>query len=139
MYILLLRPGGTAAAWFGNRSINIQSEDGNDSVTIKKISPVSADLFGSACYTYQHGKFRERYRDLTRFDARLDLCSASALAKRALNIFKSSSLSNAEKSLSSPRLSFIFQQQVLSLVLLNIVVYIYVYIDRYIVFIQKPM
>lgn len=107
--------GGTFAAWFGGRetsSIDIESQDRGIPVTMKKRSPINADLFGSACFTFQHGKFRKRYGDLTRIDARLDICSASGLAKRALNIFKSSSVSNAENSLSSPRLNLSFQQQV---------------------------
>ncbi|TXG62462.1 hypothetical protein EZV62_009456 [Acer yangbiense] len=106
--------GGTFAAWFGGResSMAVESQDRDVSMTMKKRSPLNADLFGSVCYTFQHGWFRKPFGDLTRFDARLDVCSASGLAKRALNIFKSSSVNNAEKSLSSPRLNLIFQQQV---------------------------
>ncbi|KAK0583284.1 hypothetical protein LWI29_035417 [Acer saccharum] len=106
--------GGTFAAWFGGResSMAVESQDRDVSMTMKKRSPLNADLFGSVCYTFQHGWFRKPFGDLTRFDARLDVCSASGLAKRALNIFKSSPVNNAEKSLSSPRLNLIFQQQV---------------------------
>ncbi|XP_024022274.1 protein TRIGALACTOSYLDIACYLGLYCEROL 4, chloroplastic [Morus notabilis] len=89
--------GGTCAAWFGDR---------------QKRSPLSADLFGSVCYTFQHGCFRKFYGDLTRVDARLDICSASAIAKRVLNSFKSSSSDNTEDPASHPRLNLIFQQQV---------------------------
>ena len=84
--------------------------DGNSSTTTQKRSPVSADFFGSVCYSFQHGKFRELYGDLTRIDARLDIGSASALAKRVVNCFKSSN--TAIDPISSPRINLIFQQQV---------------------------
>ncbi|KAK8484523.1 hypothetical protein V6N12_057759 [Hibiscus sabdariffa] len=51
--------------------------------------------------------FRKLYGDLTRVDARLDIFSLSSFAKR---VFKGSS--SADKSLLSPRLNLIFQQQV---------------------------
>ncbi|KHG28237.1 hypothetical protein F383_11760 [Gossypium arboreum] len=99
--------GGTCAAWFGKGSRNVESQsEDNIPTTNNKRSPLSADFFGSACYTFQHGQFRKLYGDLTRVDARLDLSSLSSFAKR---IFQSSS---ANKSLSSPRLNLIFQQQV---------------------------
>ncbi|MBA0864061.1 hypothetical protein Goshw_029418 [Gossypium schwendimanii] len=99
--------GGTCAAWFGKGSKNVESQsEDNIPTTNNKRSPLSADFFGSACYTFQHGQFRKLYGDLTRVDARLDLSSLSSFAKR---IFKSSS---ANKSLSSPRLNLIFQQQI---------------------------
>ncbi|MBA0562810.1 hypothetical protein Golob_007831, partial [Gossypium lobatum] len=99
--------GGTCAAWFGKGSKNVESQsEENIPTTNNKRSPLSADFFGSACYTFQHGQFRKLYGDLTRVDARLDLSSLSSFAKR---IFKSSS---ANKSLSSPRLNLIFQQQI---------------------------
>ncbi|KAL5795131.1 hypothetical protein ACOSP7_003725 [Xanthoceras sorbifolium] len=106
--------GGNFAAWFGGResSLAVESQDMDISMTTKKRSPLNADLFGSLCYTIQQGRFRKPFGDLTRLDARLDICSASGLAKRTLNIFKSSSVSNAENSLSSPRLNLIIQQQV---------------------------
>ncbi|KAK8570501.1 hypothetical protein V6N13_003176 [Hibiscus sabdariffa] len=72
-----------------------------------KRSPLNVDLFGSACYTLQHGQFRKLYGDLTRVDARLDIFSLSSFAKR---VFKGSS--SADKSLLSPRLNLIFQQQI---------------------------
>ncbi|GKU88556.1 hypothetical protein SLEP1_g2806 [Rubroshorea leprosula] len=101
--------GGMCAAWFGGKkgSISIESEGKGDLPTVtKKRIPFSADLFGSVCYTFQHGRFRNKYGDLTRVDARLDMCSVSALAKR---IFKGSSVSN---NIAYPRLNLIFQQQV---------------------------
>lgn len=85
--------GGTCEAWFGGK------ENTND-----KRSPLGADLFGSMCFAVQHGKFRKPYGDLTRFDARLDVSSVSALA----NLKSSSSV--------SPQLNLILQQQVLTIV-----------------------
>ncbi|KAJ9680437.1 hypothetical protein PVL29_019688 [Vitis rotundifolia] len=99
--------GGTCEAWFGGSR---EHGDGS-SADAKKRSPFGADLFASACCTFQHGQFRKRYGDLTRVDARLNICSASALAKRVSNLF-SSSVNGAKDPLSSPRLNLIFQQQV---------------------------
>ncbi|GMY22953.1 protein TRIGALACTOSYLDIACYLGLYCEROL 4, chloroplastic [Fagus crenata] len=107
--------GGTCAAWFGGRKSPVPAasrEDEDISLNAKKRSPLSADLFGSVCYTYQHGNFRKLYGDLTRIDARLDICSASAFARRVLNGLKRSSVNSAENPVSSPRLNLIFQQQV---------------------------
>lgn len=86
--------------------------DGDILLNAKKRNPLSADLFGSVCYTFQHGRFRKLYGDLTRIDARLDICSASAFATRVLNGLKKSSIDRAEIPASSPRLNLIFQQQV---------------------------
>lgn len=86
--------------------------DEDVSVNARKRSPLSADLFGSLCYTFQHGNFRNLYRDLTRVDARLDICSASAFATSVLNGLKRSSVNRAENPASSPRFNLIFQQQV---------------------------
>ena len=90
-------------------------EHGGISMSTSKRSPLSADLFGSVCYTFQHGNFRKYYGDLTRVDARLDISSASAFTKRVLNGFKSSSSNLVEDPNAHPRLSLIFQQQVLFL------------------------
>ncbi|KAL4379011.1 hypothetical protein GQ457_02G000060 [Hibiscus cannabinus] len=100
--------GGTCAAWFGKYSENVESQ-GDDTLPTSnnKRSPLNVDLFGSACYTFQHGQFRKLYGDLTRFDARLDIFSLSSFAKRASRVS-----SSADKSLLSPRLNLIFQQQV---------------------------
>ncbi|KAJ4727324.1 Protein TRIGALACTOSYLDIACYLGLYCEROL 4 chloroplastic [Melia azedarach] len=111
--------GGTCEAWFGSKEANA-SQDGHVSTTTKKRSPLSVDLFGSICSTLQHGKFRKPYGDLTRLDARLDISSFSCLAQRAMNTFSSNSVSNADNSLSSPRLNLIFQQQVLGPVVFGI-------------------
>ncbi|GMH22355.1 hypothetical protein Nepgr_024198 [Nepenthes gracilis] len=106
--------GGTCGAWFGGKENTFNLESAVDSKHIgKKRSPLFADLFGSVCYTFQHGKFRKIFGDLTRVDARLDICSASSFAKSiAKSVFRSSSDNSLENSLSSPRLSVIFQQQV---------------------------
>ncbi|XP_062000529.1 protein TRIGALACTOSYLDIACYLGLYCEROL 4, chloroplastic [Rosa rugosa] len=107
--------GGSFAAWFqdGHSPVAVELRgDGNTSSSTKKRSPVSADFFGSICYRFQHGKFRELYGDLTRIDAHLDIGSASALAKRVVNGFKSSSANSAIDPMSSPRINLIFQQQV---------------------------
>ncbi|KAJ6328250.1 hypothetical protein OIU77_010023 [Salix suchowensis] len=107
--------GGTSAAWFGGSESSPSTElhvDMDTSISTKKRSPLNADLFGSVCYTFQHGRFAKLYGDLTRVDARLDICSASSLAKRVYNIFRRSSFSNADNPLSSPKLSLILQQQV---------------------------
>ncbi|XP_015866247.3 protein TRIGALACTOSYLDIACYLGLYCEROL 4, chloroplastic [Ziziphus jujuba] len=93
--------GGNCTMWFDSSNI-----------APKKRSPFGADLFGSVCYTFQHGKFKELYGDLTRVDARLDICSASAFAKRLINGIRRSSVNSAEDPMSSPRLNLIFQQQV---------------------------
>ncbi|XWS45773.1 hypothetical protein CRYUN_Cryun14cG0008100 [Craigia yunnanensis] len=102
--------GGTCAVWFGKYSTSAVSQrEGNIPTSNNNRSPLNADLLGSICYTFQHGQFRKLYGDLTRVDARLDICSLSSFAKR---VFKSSSVGTADNSLSSPRLNLIFQQQV---------------------------
>ncbi|XP_024964383.1 protein TRIGALACTOSYLDIACYLGLYCEROL 4, chloroplastic [Cynara cardunculus var. scolymus] len=83
--------GATCEAWFGGKNF--------DDNTNTKRSPFGADLFGSICFAFQQGKFRKRYGDLTRFDARLDL------AKGFSDTLNSSSV--------SPQLNLILQQQVL--------------------------
>lgn len=107
--------GGTCGLWFGGRkgSMTVESGgNGNVSISTKKRSPFSADLFGSVCYSFQHGQFKELYADLTRVDARLDICSASAFAQRFLHGLRKSSVNTAVDPMSSPRLNLIFQQQV---------------------------
>ncbi|KAH0889989.1 hypothetical protein HID58_052418 [Brassica napus] len=80
----------------------------------EKRSLISADAFGSACYTFQKGRFSKLYGDLTRVDARVDVSSASALAKRIFSAVRRSKGSNKtdDDTSGSPRLSLIFQQQV---------------------------
>lgn len=100
--------GGTFAAWLGKDSTTAESQrEGNIPTTKNKRSPLNADLFGSVCYTFQHGQFRKLYGDLTRVDTRLDISSLPSFAKR---VFKGSS--SADYTISSPRLNLIFQQQV---------------------------
>ncbi|KAB2595276.1 protein TRIGALACTOSYLDIACYLGLYCEROL 4 [Pyrus ussuriensis x Pyrus communis] len=107
--------GGSCTAWFQDGynpvAVDLRGDEG-DSWSSKKRSPFSADFFGSLCYTFQHGKFGELYGDLTRIDARLDICSASGLAKRVINGLKSSSANSAKDPMSSPRINLIFQQQI---------------------------
>lgn len=116
LIILIFVLGGTSAAWFGGSESSPSTGsdvDRDTSIGTKKRSPLNANLFGSVCYTFQHGRFTKLYGDLTRVDARLDICSASAVAKRVFNIFRRSSFSNADNPLSSPKLSLILQQQVI--------------------------
>ncbi|XP_057980486.1 protein TRIGALACTOSYLDIACYLGLYCEROL 4, chloroplastic [Malania oleifera] len=106
--------GGTCAAWFGSGQSSLAGETtGNGDIISMgaKKSSFNADLFGSICCTFQHGKFRKLFGDLTRVDVRLDMCSALGLAKRVSGVFRTSTVS-AENTLSSPRLNLIFQQQV---------------------------
>ncbi|KAA3471257.1 protein TRIGALACTOSYLDIACYLGLYCEROL 4, chloroplastic [Gossypium australe] len=102
--------GGSFAAWFGkdSESAGESQKGGNGPTTNKKESPLNMDLFSSVCYTFQHGQFRKLYGDLTRVDARLDICSLPSFAKRVVK----SCWFSADSSLSSPRLNLIFQQQV---------------------------
>lgn len=108
--------GGTCAAWFGGGKHlpAVESMEGADiiSADAKSRSRFGVDLIGSACYTYQHGKFRELFGDLTRIDARLDISSASTLAKKVSNLFRSASNNGAPNLLSSVGLNLIFHQQV---------------------------
>lgn len=99
--------GGTCEAWFGG----LKGQDDGSSADAKRRNPFSADSFASACCSFQHGHFRKLYGDLTRLDARLNICSASALAKRVSRLF-SSSVNDAKDPLSSPRLNLVLQQQV---------------------------
>ncbi|KAK6143015.1 hypothetical protein DH2020_023363 [Rehmannia glutinosa] len=101
--------GGTCEAWLsgGKGSLSV-----DPSQNTKDRGRFGADLFGSVCYTYQHGKFRNSFGDLTRIDARLDIGSASALAKKFSNLFRSAQSNGPQNELSSPRLNLIFQQQV---------------------------
>ncbi|KAK4755605.1 hypothetical protein SAY87_009362 [Trapa incisa] len=106
--------GGICTAWLrkGESFLPDGSRDIGNLSTSTIRSPLSSDLFGSVCYTYQHGNFRNLYGDLTRLDARLDISSASTLVRRVFNRSTDSSTSSSDISLSSPKLNFIFQQQV---------------------------
>lgn len=97
LVLQLVGIGGTLEAWLNNS---------------RHRRPFGVDLFGSLCYTFQHGKFKETFGDLTRIDARLDVSSASALAKQVTKVFRKASADNARDVRSSPRLELILQQQV---------------------------
>lgn len=92
-------------------SVEQMQDADRNSLMAKSRGHFGADLFGSVCYTLQHGKFRKFFGDLTRVTARLDIGSASALAKKALSVFRSAQTNEPLKE-SSPRLSVILQQQV---------------------------
>ncbi|KAK9121163.1 hypothetical protein Syun_018780 [Stephania yunnanensis] len=112
--------GGSCTAWFGGRDslvdANLAAQSGEGEVNPQRRSPFTADAFGSVCYTLQHGKFRKLYGDLTRVDARLDICSGSAFASGlghlVSNIFGRSQANGEVNPLASPRLNLILQQQV---------------------------
>lgn len=107
--------GGTCSALFAREKsfASVESsEDGSiNSLDSKSTTSLNSDLFGSVCCTFQLGKFRKTFADLSRIDARLNISSASALA-RASNFFAKASVNKAENSLSSPKLNLILQQQV---------------------------
>lgn len=96
-----------------------QSKDGEAvnsiSVLPKKRYPFAADLFGSVCYRLQHGKFKKDFNDLTRIDARLDICSASSFIKGAHHLVSDIFKGHVDREvnpLASPKLNVILQQQV---------------------------
>ncbi|MED6111634.1 hypothetical protein PIB30_053984 [Stylosanthes scabra] len=96
--------GGSCASWIWNPKNVV----GTDSREVER-SRFNADLFGSVCYSYQQGKFTKQFQDFTRVDARLDIPSASALAKKVFSGFKRDV---NEQAAASPRLNLIFQQQI---------------------------
>ncbi|KZV43514.1 protein TRIGALACTOSYLDIACYLGLYCEROL 4, chloroplastic [Dorcoceras hygrometricum] len=97
--------GGTCEAWFGGGKDSPQVDNINSS-RAKDRGRLVADLFGSVCYTFQHGKFTNTFGDLTRLDARVDISSASALVNTVSNRY------GRTEGNQYPRLSLIFQQQV---------------------------
>ncbi|XP_011085408.1 protein TRIGALACTOSYLDIACYLGLYCEROL 4, chloroplastic [Sesamum indicum] len=111
--------GGTCAAWFGGGK-GLLSADVNGSSGAKDRGRFGVDLFGSGCFTFQHGKFRKLFGDLTRVDVRLDVASATALAKSMSNLFRSSQSYQSPNLPSSPRLDLIFQQQVVGPIVLRV-------------------
>ncbi|KAJ1395423.1 hypothetical protein SESBI_33381 [Sesbania bispinosa] len=104
--------GSSCASWIWSGKNFSGTDSGDLAVSTSKRSRFNADLFGSVCYTFQHGKFTKDFGDLTRVDARLDISSATALGKKFLNGFKSSTADVSEQPSASPRLNLIFQQQV---------------------------
>ncbi|XP_058085702.1 protein TRIGALACTOSYLDIACYLGLYCEROL 4, chloroplastic [Magnolia sinica] len=109
--------GGTCSAWFGggkNSNADSRAHSGDGEVANRR-QLLGADLFGSVRYTFQHGKFRKPFGDLTRVDARLDICSASAFIKGAAHLVSDVFGSPTKREvnlLASPQLNVIFQQQV---------------------------
>ncbi|XP_073144814.1 protein TRIGALACTOSYLDIACYLGLYCEROL 4, chloroplastic [Henckelia pumila] len=103
--------GGTCEAWFGGAKDSPQVVDINSS-RAKNRGRFAADLFGSVCYTFQHGKFTKKFGDLTRLDARADISSASALVNSVSNLYRRTEGNQSSNLQSSPRFSLIFQQQV---------------------------
>lgn len=106
--------GGACTAWMwrGKSHTGLDSREDLEMSERSKRSLFDADLFGSICYTLQHGKFRNDFGDLTRVDARLDICSASGFARKVLNGLRRSSADGSEHPSMSPRLNITFQQQV---------------------------
>ncbi|XP_011093485.1 protein TRIGALACTOSYLDIACYLGLYCEROL 4, chloroplastic isoform X2 [Sesamum indicum] len=108
--------GGTCMAWAsaGSGSLFVKPTQDVERSSLGAHNRVRfrADLFGSVCYTFQHGKFRNLFGDLTRVDARLDILSASALAQKASNLFRSAQSNRPSNELSSPKINLIYQQQV---------------------------
>ncbi|KAJ1399422.1 hypothetical protein SESBI_30356 [Sesbania bispinosa] len=93
----------SCASWIWNGKNFSGTDSGEDlAVSTSKRSRFNADLFGSVCYTFQHGKFTKDFGDLTRVDARLDISSATALGKKILNGFKSSTADVSEQPSASP-------------------------------------
>lgn len=110
MIWFIINLGSSCASWISNGR-NFSGEDLAMSKRRER-SRFNADLFGSVCCTFQHGRFTKNFGDLTRVDARLDISSGSGLAKKIVNGFKSSSIGVSEQPSASPRLNLIFQQQV---------------------------
>ena len=108
----LINSGSSCASWIWNGKNLIDSGEDPAVSKRRKRSRFNAEIFGSVCYTFQQGRFTKKFGDLTRVDARLDISSASGLAKKILNGFKSSSADVIEQPSASPRLNLIFQQQV---------------------------
>ncbi|KAL0374215.1 UNVERIFIED_CONTAM: hypothetical protein Sradi_3337200 [Sesamum radiatum] len=95
--------------------VTIETEKGQfwrPSYDIRLREPHAAISGIIACYTFQHGKFRNLFGDLTRIDARLDILSASALAQKLSNLFRSAQSNRPSNELSSPKINLIYQQQV---------------------------
>lgn len=107
MLYSLWHSGGTCEAW-------LHGVEGSHDTSLgtKRRSRFGADLFGSLCCTLQHGRFRNKFGDLTRVDARLDIASASAVAKEVASLFSTAQSNQPTNELCSPRLNLIFQQQV---------------------------
>lgn len=117
MVFSFLNIGATCTAWLGSGKGLLSVEPARDADQIplaENRARFGTDLFGSVSYTFQHGKFRELYNDLTRVDARLDISSANDLAKKVSSLFKNGQDNQSPNELSSPKLNIILQQQVLT-------------------------
>ncbi|BAT96888.1 Protein TRIGALACTOSYLDIACYLGLYCEROL 4 [Vigna angularis] len=99
--------GGTFT--LNGRSFSSTNSTEDLGVSTSKRFQFFGDVFGSVGYSFQRGKFTKKYGDLTRVDARLDISSASASAKKILN---GSRADVGEQLPALPRLNLIFQQQV---------------------------
>ncbi|XP_068650873.1 protein TRIGALACTOSYLDIACYLGLYCEROL 4, chloroplastic [Aristolochia californica] len=116
--------GATCTSWLagrGDSSVGSKLQLGDNdvrhevSLDVNRRSLFGVDAFSSMCCTFQHGRFKKDFLDLTRLDARLDICSASAFLKSTTNLVSSlfkGPVKQGEDSLSSPRLNFIFHQQI---------------------------
>ncbi|KAK4416099.1 hypothetical protein Salat_2717300 [Sesamum alatum] len=116
--------GGTCMAWAsagsGSLSVNPTQDVERSSLGPQSRGRFRADLFGSVCCTFQHGKFRNLFGDLTRIDAPLDILSTSALAQKVSNIFRSARSNRPPNELSSPKFNLIYQQQVVGPVVFRV-------------------
>ncbi|KAL0339142.1 UNVERIFIED_CONTAM: hypothetical protein Sangu_1436300 [Sesamum angustifolium] len=100
-----------ASAGSGSLFVNPTQDVERSSIGAQNRVRFLADLFGSVCYTFQHGKFRNLFGDLTRIDARLDILSASDIAQKVYNLLSAQS-NRPSNELSSPKINLIYQQQV---------------------------
>ncbi|XP_078445984.1 TRIGALACTOSYLDIACYLGLYCEROL-like protein isoform X2 [Wolffia australiana] len=106
--------GGSCAALLGgNQDKDVDSAQSQSFG--KRMNPISANVFGSMCYTIQRGKFKEDFNDLTRLDVRVDFASVPAFiggVSRILHCALKGPVESKANTLASPRLSLTLQQQV---------------------------
>ncbi|KAG9453006.1 hypothetical protein H6P81_005910 [Aristolochia fimbriata] len=116
--------GATCTSWLagrGNSSISSKHQVGDNAVhhevtsNMNRRSFFGVDAFASVCCTFQHGKFKKDFWDLTRVDTRLDISSAAAFLKSTTNLVSGLMVGPVKQDtdpLTSPRLNFIFHQQI---------------------------
>ncbi|XP_074280055.1 protein TRIGALACTOSYLDIACYLGLYCEROL 4, chloroplastic-like isoform X1 [Silene latifolia] len=92
--------GGSFRAWLWQGN-----EDSSEVSSIQNVNPFVANVSATLSCTFQHGKFRNKYRDLTRINARLHFPSLSGFAR-------SISDNRQDNPASLPRLRLTFLQQV---------------------------
>lgn len=92
--------GATCASWFSF---------GDTIITDDSRSPFSSNMFGSGCFTYQHGKFRKPHWDLTRIDVKLNFPGLKSLYK---DKNAAAANRNPRDAPPPPSLNLIFQQQI---------------------------